>query len=220
MPLLLTTMAFCGQLHFLQEWASSKDGRNLYMRLTSDAQDSQSVEQLALTMAVLMSYRRLFPDRLDHSDQPITGSYLADLDALFDGYSLGNSGNVWEQMVFALIRMLRSFVDLYDDLIMFLETVLDLEPLLLHVFHGFSDQYLCRRIKGQPHEAAIVRLSAIGAPKLGWYDDSDWVSVTHPEHLSLQEPQSSGDCLVTGHVDWIFLHRILWYFRRLGMDFF
>lgn len=68
MPLLLTTMAFCGQLHFFQEWASSKDGRNLYMRLTSDARDSQSVEQLALTMAALMSYRRLFLDHLDHSD--------------------------------------------------------------------------------------------------------------------------------------------------------
>lgn len=63
------------------------------------------------------------------------------------------------------MRVLRSFVNLYDDLIMFLKTVLDLESPLLHVFDRSSDQYLCQKIKDQPHEPAIVGLSAYWGTK-------------------------------------------------------
>jgi hypothetical protein len=92
------------------------------------------VEQLALTLAVLMCYRRLLPDLSGDSDQSIKDSYLADLDALLSGHSLRNSGKVGEQMVFALVRVLRlrPFVGQYEDLIIFLETALDREPPLLH----------------------------------------------------------------------------------------
>jgi hypothetical protein len=47
-------------------------------------------------MAALMNYRRLLPDLLDDSYHPINSSYLADLDALFRGDSLRNSGRVAE----------------------------------------------------------------------------------------------------------------------------
>jgi hypothetical protein len=47
-------------------------------------------------------------------------------------------------------------VNQYEDLITLLDTVLDQEPPLLHVFDGFSDQYLSRRINDQPHETTMV----------------------------------------------------------------
>lgn len=80
-----------------------------------------SVEQFALIMAALMNYRRLLPHVSDHSDQPIKGSYLADLDALLRGDSHGNSRRVLEQMVFVLVRVLPSFMDQFKALITFLE---------------------------------------------------------------------------------------------------
>ncbi len=187
--LLLTwgTMVSGRQLEVLRGWASSQNGWNLYKLLARGVQGFQSVEQLALTIAALMNYRRLLPDFLDDLDQPIKGSYLADLDALLYGHSLGNSGTVWEQMAFALVRVLRSFMHQFEDLITFLETVLDRKPPSLHVFDGFSDQYLCRMINGQPHEIATVKLSCFKAPELREDDDPDWVTVTHPEELSLQK---------------------------------
>ena len=115
------------QLDVLREWAGSEDGQNLYKQLAKDIQDSQSVEQLALTIAALMNYRRLFPDVLDHCDQPINGSYLADLDAHFRGCLLGDSGRVAEQMVFALLRVLYTSASQHEVLITFLETALDRE---------------------------------------------------------------------------------------------
>lgn len=187
--LLLTwsTMVSGRQTEVLSEWASSANGWNLYKQLAEDFQGPQSVEQLALTMAALMNYRRLLPDLSDHSDQPIKGSYLADLDALLHGDSIGNSGRVLEQMVFALVRVLFSFVDQFKDLITFLETALGREPPLSHVFDEFSYQYLRQRIDGnpnRPHKTVIAELLCIKMPRAD--EDADWVNVTYPEELSLQ----------------------------------
>jgi hypothetical protein len=179
------TMVSGRQLGILREWASSQNGWNLYKRLTRGIQGSQSVKQLALTMTALMNYRRLLPDFSDDFDQPIKGSYLADLDALLNGHSLENSGTVWEQMAFALVRILRFFMHQFEDLVTFLETVLDRESSSLHVFDEFSDQYLRWMIKGQLHEIAIVRLSHCKTSELR--GDLNWVTVTHPEGLSLQK---------------------------------
>jgi hypothetical protein len=183
-----STMVSDRQLEVLTEWTRSENSWNLYRQLAKDVQDSQSIEQLALTMAALMSYRRLFPDRSDDSDQPIKGSYLADLDALLDGHLLGNSRTVWERMIFSLIRVLRSYMDQFENLIMFLYTILDREPPLLHAFDGFSDQYLGRRIDGQPHEKAMVEVSRFNMPELRGVDDSDWVTVMRPATKSEYVP--------------------------------
>ncbi len=45
-------------------------------------------------------------------------------------------------MAFALVRILRFFMHQFEDLVTFLETVLDRESSSLHVFDEFSDQYL------------------------------------------------------------------------------
>lgn len=139
LPLTWSIMVSDRQFEVLREWASSQNGWNLYKLLTKVVQGSQNVEQLALTMAALMNYRRLLSDLSDNSDQPIKGSYLAGLDAILNGHSLENNGRVGEKMVFALVRVLRSFIDQFEDLITFLNTGFDREPPLLHLFDGFFD---------------------------------------------------------------------------------
>jgi hypothetical protein len=171
------------QFEVLSEWASSDNGLNLYQQLIGDFQGSQSAEQLALTTAALMCHRRLLPYLSDDYAQPIRGSYLADLDALLNGRSLGNSRIVWERMVFSLLRVLRSSANQYEDLIQFLATALDRETPLLDSFDGFSDQYLKRRIDGQRHETAAVELSHLKMPELREDDDLSWVNVTLSEVL-------------------------------------
>lgn len=181
-----STMVSGRPVEVLSEWARSRDGWSLYKQLAIEFQISHGVEQLALIMAALMSYRRLLPDVSDHFDQPIKGSFLADLNVLLDGQPLGNSGAVTEQMVFSLVRVLRSFGDQFEDIIIFLETILDRYPPLLHVFDGFSDQHLRSRISARPHKTAVVGLSQIEMPELREGDDSNWVTVEHLDALSLQ----------------------------------
>lgn len=182
-PLLLTWgMSVSGrQLEVLGEWARSENGLNLYNQLIRDFQVSQCAEQLALTMAALMCHRRLLPYLSDDYTQPINGSYVADLDALLNGHSLENSKMVWERMVFSLLRVLSSFTNQYEDLIQFLASVLDRETPLLDPFDGFSDQYLTRRINGQPHETVILKLSHLKMPELRKDDDLGWVTVAPSE---------------------------------------
>lgn len=84
-----------------------------------------------MTVAAWMSYRRLVPDRLDDADQPIKGSYLADLDAHLDGQPLGNSGVLIQHMVFSLSRALNYFNDQFECLSDLLVSTLDIETPLL-----------------------------------------------------------------------------------------
>jgi hypothetical protein len=151
----------------LEQWAQSEDGWNLYVRLTDEFQGHQSVEQLALIMGALMNYRRLHRDFSDDFNQPVRGSYLADLTALLRGYALGNSGKVAERMVFALVRNLLLFEERFEDLITFLETTIDRKHPPLHVLDGFSDEYMRLRIgDGLLHDAAVTALAGIRMPDL------------------------------------------------------
>jgi len=117
-------MDFRRQLVVICKWANSEDGQNLYEQLARDVQGSQNVQQLALNMAALMNYRRLRPDHWDNTYQPITGSYLVDLNTLFHGHSLENSERVAEQMFFAFVRVLHRMGQ-HKELVVFLNTVLD-----------------------------------------------------------------------------------------------
>lgn len=157
------------QFDILREWADSKDGRDLYEQFSRDLQYPQNIEELALKMTAMMNYRRLLPDELDNSEDPIHGSDLFDLDYHFKGHLLGNSGRLAERMVFALLRVLSCSRSLYEDLIVFVETALDREPLPLHVFAGFSDEYLHQRIQNQSHEIVMEKLALIKMPKLEGY---------------------------------------------------
>ncbi|KAL9004829.1 MAG: hypothetical protein Q9188_002373 [Gyalolechia gomerana] len=173
------------QLEVLSEWASSADGQNLYQQLAEDFEVPQRVEQLALTMVALMNYQQLLPNFSEHSDQPFKGSYLINLDTLVPRDSLGDGGSVLEHMVFALVRVLSSFVDRFESLIAFLATALDRDPPLSCVSDEVLDQYLRRRIGGGlSHKTAIAECIR----KLGFVgnEDADWADVTHPKELSLQ----------------------------------
>jgi len=129
------------------------------VRVAEEFQGHQTVEQLSLTMSALLSYRRLYPDFLDHSEQPITANYIADLDALLHGTSIGNSGKVAERLLFALARQLQSIGEDFGDIRQFLETVLDREPPQRHFFDALSDEYVRLRMSGRSHETTMIELT-------------------------------------------------------------
>jgi hypothetical protein len=137
-------------------------------------------------MAAMMNYRRLYSDSSDLSEQPITGSYIADLDALLGGAQLGNSGRVAESMVFALSRELWLLGEDFEDLRTFLETMLDREYPPLHVSEGFCDEYIRLRTKGLLHDSAVTELAGISLPELRG-KDNNISDATHPEELSTQK---------------------------------
>lgn len=112
------------------------------------------MKQLVLIMIALMIFRRRLLNILDHVDQLIKSSYLANLDAHFDGYTLGNNGRVAKQIVFAFLRVLR-YKNQYDDLVVFLATILDRKSPLLHFLDELVDQYLIWKIEGQTHKIAF-----------------------------------------------------------------
>ncbi len=169
-------MDFCCQLIIICEWANSEDEQNLYKQLAKDVQGFQNVKQLALNMAALMNYRRLCLDLSDNTDQPITGSYLVNLDSLFHDHSLENSERVAKQMVFAFVWVL-CCMNQHKELVVFLNTVLDWEPSLLHFFDGLANQYLKWKIHGQTHEIAfktvMKQVSRLKVSGLRRDDDSD-----------------------------------------------
>src|SRR5271156_282139 len=99
----------------LGEWAASDDGLSLRQRLTRDIQDPQTTEQLALTLAAFLCYKRLLPYTPDDTTQSIKGSYLADFNALMNGEPLSNERAVFERMVFSLLRVLDTFADTFTD---------------------------------------------------------------------------------------------------------
>lgn len=144
----------------LCEWAASDDGLNLYQRLIKDVQDSQSVEQLALTLAALLCHKRLLPYPPNETTQSIKGIYLADFDALLNAEHLRSERAVLERMIFSFLRVLNTFGDDYQDIRQFLATVLDKKTPLLEPFDGFSDQYWVRRMKSMmAHEHAYGRMA-------------------------------------------------------------
>ena len=215
--LLSSTMDFSRELDVLSKWANSEDGWGLYKKLIRDVQDSQNVEQLTLTITAWAIYRRILPDRLDNTQQPIRGSFVADLDALLHGAALGNSGKVAERMAFALLCELYTSVDQFESLIRFLETVLDRENPPWHIFDGFSIEYLRLRIKGQPHEGAIAAISQIKMPELRQNNDLDDINVMHRKatlpqnpdvHHNLHQPENILQSLETGYVP-VILHVLL-----------
>ncbi|KAL9078307.1 MAG: hypothetical protein Q9157_002770 [Trypethelium eluteriae] len=148
-----------GKLNILHEWASSKEGQDLYELLRKDFQDPQSVEGLSLTMVAMLNYRRFIPDYLDYFEEPIFGSFLCDLDLHFHGRSLGNSGKVIEHMVRAMLRKLYVYASKSQHLTIALQMALGRDPCQLRTFDRLSDEYLDQRITKHTHESAMVTLT-------------------------------------------------------------
>lgn len=136
-------------------------------------------------MAAMMSYRRLRPDLANDTDEPIMGSYLADLDALLSGSLLSNSGAVTERMVCALIRNLR-LKEEYEDLNTFLETILDRKHPPLQIFDGFSDAYVHLRMEGLLHDPAMTKLAGVRLPELREQGDHK-IDAAQPDALPIQK---------------------------------
>ena len=130
----------------LSEWAASDNGLNLRRRLLKDIQESQTTEQLALTLAAWLSLQRLFPYS-SNATQSIKGCFLADFDALLTGELLNNECTVLEHMMFSFSQSLGVFGDDYPDTRELLETVLDTESPALEHPDGISIQYWIYRTK-------------------------------------------------------------------------
>ncbi len=127
-------------------------------------------------------------DISDHVDQLIKSSYLTDLDAHFDDHTLENSEKVVKQMFFVFLWVLCCRSQ-YNNLAMFLTTILDWEPPLLHFLDGLVDQYLIWKIEGQTHKTAfktvmkkilqLTKLLSLSSSNIipVQNDNSDWVHV-------------------------------------------
>lgn len=142
----------------LQQWIDSDDAWELYQRLIKDVQREQPFEQLALTMAALMSFRRLRPDHDDDRTGPVSQSFVGDMHACVSGLPLRHSGRVMEAMMFPLIRLVRE--KQFVDLAIFLATTLDRDEPPLHLLDGLSDEYIRWRMTRLSHTSAMKIVDA------------------------------------------------------------
>lgn len=163
-----------GQPHrVLSEWAASDDGWSLYQRLIRDIQDHQTTEQLALTLAALLCYKRLLPYSSNDTIQSVKGCYLADFDALMSGEPLSNERTVYERMIFPFLQVIDTSRGDYQVIHQFLATVLDIDAPTSEPPDRFSDQYWqCRTKKGGlAHKDALGTLKhAESKPSLQSYN--------------------------------------------------
>ncbi len=174
-------MAAGNPIEVLGEWAASKDGLSLYQRATRDVQTSHTTEQLALTLAALICYKRLLPYSPTDCTQSIRGSYLSDFDALIKGERLSNERAVFERMLFSLLRVLETFKDGFQNTCQLLATVLKTPTPILHCFDGFSDEYWVYRMSSLTHEKAFGNTNIYyimdHVVTLDVYDEEGWKMV-------------------------------------------
>jgi hypothetical protein len=177
-------LAYCATVNreiaqVLGDWTASNDGSSFYPVLIEEHQDPQTAQQLALSLATLLSYKQLLPHTSKETAQLIERSSLADFDALIHGASLNNERGVFERMIFSFVRVLGTFRDDYQEVIQFLVTVLDTDPPLLDPLDRFSDQYWVQRVHGLSHKDAfeMARLPQFSTETicLGSEIEDDWV---------------------------------------------
>lgn len=164
---LLTSLIIQDQPHrVLSGWAASDDGWSLYRRLIRDIQHPQTTEQLALTLAALLCYRRLLPYFPNDTTQSIRGCcYLGEFDALISGELSGNERTVLEYMILSFLWALNTFDDDHQGLRQLLATLLDTET-TVELRDIFSVQYWVRRMKYRlPHSDAFGKHPSFRLPR-------------------------------------------------------
>ena len=93
-----------------------------------------------------------------------------------------------EQMLFALVRTLRSSGEDFEDLTAFLKTTLDQEQPLLYVCDRFSDCYMRLKIVSMLHKAIILELVDVRLPELSAKDNIR-ITATQLGEWSIQKVQ-------------------------------
>ena len=185
----------------LRKWAASPEGKSLRAQLMREFRESQELEQLALTLSVLLVYGRWVSDALSGGDRPPQRSFLDDWNAYLSGQLIGSSKAVAERMMLALLRVLHAHGSRFEDVIAFLETTLHMNPLPLHVYDGLSDHYLQQRVERLTHdvafEATMAELIQSKSPDLK-DDDSAWIEVKL-EDTSPLDP-SPASTMVPGNI--------------------
>lgn len=99
---------------------------------------------------------------MDDTAQPIWGSYLADFDAILNDQDISNSRTAFEQVVFALIRVLYN-LNTSEKTIRFLTEVLDKAASLLAPLDGVADQHTQpqQSFRGSPGRTLELRGSNV-----------------------------------------------------------
>ncbi|KAH7374078.1 hypothetical protein BKA64DRAFT_256845 [Cadophora sp. MPI-SDFR-AT-0126] len=169
----------------LNKWAASIDSWTLYQRLIKDIQDSQSKEQLILTLGALLCYRRLSPPD-PNANQPINSSYLADFDAILNFKYLSNTQTVFEHMVLSVLRIFSTVQD-SEKMCQFLASVFHIQPLVLDPSHEISDLYWTRRVRDGLGHSDVLKMAELDN-LMATLDlekepttDEDWVLVSQWE---------------------------------------
>ena len=177
---LLTWSSIDSTVHqVVTEWVLSHDGRGVYERMINDLQSSQTCEQLGLTLASLLCYRRLLP-----TSQGITRTtrgYLSDFDALLHCKFLNNERATLEQIILSIFRVFETSKDKFRNLRQLLAAIISIDTPVLHHLDGFSDQYWDRRFRyilnyKDTIENLVESIMGLNYEGVDTNDD-DWVAV-------------------------------------------
>ncbi|KAH8595124.1 hypothetical protein B0O99DRAFT_686979 [Bisporella sp. PMI_857] len=182
----------------LAEWAVANDGLSAYQRIARDLQDSQTLEQLGLTLAALLNRQRLLPHTPNNNNQPTKGSFQVDFDLLLNGQHVGNERVMFERMIFSVLRVF--YTGRSDEKpCQFLTMILDTTSPAPDPFDDFLDQYWVYRIEERlTHEYAlemaelwdVTEKLAVGDEKeIVMFDDNE-------DEKEAPEAASTGGCWV------------------------
>ncbi|KAL5325338.1 hypothetical protein ACEPPN_006463 [Leptodophora sp. 'Broadleaf-Isolate-01'] len=147
----------CDISRVLRTWAASDDGSDFYQLLVEQHKDSQTIEQLVLSLATLLSFNQLMPNTLDTT--PSVGrSPLIDFDAHMRGAALTNNRSVLEHMTRSLVQALEaSGCDRQKTILLLLallhaDDTNDTDPYLLRRRDESSILFWSHRLRGLNHD--------------------------------------------------------------------
>lgn len=146
------------ELKVVKNWANSIRSQNFHLQLATSSKKRQSMEQLTLVTAAIISFLMLMPESksasLNKIRSPFHDSYLRDFEAILNGHDLPNAKIVGQRMIHSLARVLSTTKD--TNLTELIAGVLETSPPLLHALDGQSDQYFYYRFQRLPHETAMA----------------------------------------------------------------
>lgn len=134
----------------LRHWVGSEEGLSLYQRLIYDLRLQQALQDVALTLAALLSWERLLVHTEDGTTDPVECGSVC-LDAVLNGEDMSNKRAIYERVIMSLLHMLHSLEEDNDDLIQLLTNVLGDGAPLLGPLDDVTGQYCPGKVSGLDH---------------------------------------------------------------------
>lgn len=146
-------------------------------------QKSQSLQQLALILLVLLCLERLLSYTSKDTNQFINDSYLTDLNAILNDQPLSNRRKIFEWTNFSFLRVLDTLEDKHENISQLLKDTLATRKFLSNRLDECCDQYLTYRIDYRLNHKMtfelMKHLSLINSMWKNSIDDDDWVLVSN-----------------------------------------